>query len=146
MGSDIINIDNMSSLVSRVRQSRDLQQDVPLEQPMSTGRPQRPEESREGIVRGGNIDEKNLEKNKDSSTVTFEQLQSAADDGNSLFKAVRRNLEIQVHKETDEMVVKVVDSETGELIRQVPSEEMLKFLETLKKQGIEGGLILQDRA
>lgn len=146
MSSDMINIDSISSLVSRVRQNRDFQQDGPLGKVKSTGMPQRTEESQDELVRNGNIDENSPEKNKEAGAISFEQLQSAAEDGNSFLKAVRRNLEIQVHKETDEMVVKVVDSETGDLIRQVPSEEMLKFLEMLKKQGAEGGSILQDRA
>lgn len=102
------------------------------------------------IVLTGSVNEQaakraEKEREKDSGPVTFEQLKDAAKEGNSVLQAAHRNLEIQVHEATEEIVVKVVDSETGELVRQIPSEEMLNFLEGLKKRETEGGSILQDR-
>jgi len=42
-------------------------------------------------------------------------------------------LEMSVHEKTNEVVIKVLDKETGELIREVPSEKILdmvsKFME-----------------
>lgn len=107
-------------------------------------------DQRQALILNGSVNEQaakraEKEKEKASGVVTFEQLKDAAKEGNSVLQVVHRNLEIQVHEATEEIVVKVVDSETGELVRQIPSEEMLKFLEGLKKRETEGGTILQDR-
>jgi flagellar protein FlaG len=57
-----------------------------------------------------------------------------------LFEEVRSyldNLSIQlsfdIHDKTGEMVVQVLDRETGELIRQMPSDELLDLQEKLKE-------------
>jgi flagellar protein FlaG len=41
-------------------------------------------------------------------------------------------LEFSVHKKTGETVVKVVDRDTGKLIRQIPSQEMLDLADKLE--------------
>ncbi len=47
------------------------------------------------------------------------------------------NLEFQVDDETGETIIKIVDSSSGELIRQIPSEEMLEIAKALDRlQGI----------
>ena len=70
---------------------------------------------------------------EDSSSA--EQIQKAVDEGNTLLQAVRRNLQFQVDESTKEVVIKVVDSESGEIVRQIPSEEMLAFIKRLQEQG-----------
>jgi flagellar protein FlaG len=48
-------------------------------------------------------------------------------------KSHQTSLEMSVHEETNEVVIRVLDKETGELIREVPSEKILdmvsKFME-----------------
>lgn len=43
----------------------------------------------------------------------------------------RRNLEFSTDEESGKVVVKVIASETGELIRQLPSEEALRIANSL---------------
>lgn len=43
------------------------------------------------------------------------------------------DLSFKVHKETGEIVVQVVDSKTGEVIRQLPPEDVLKLRDKLKE-------------
>lgn len=43
----------------------------------------------------------------------------------------RRNLDFSVDDSTGEVVVKVLDGESGKLIRQIPSEEVLKLAKQL---------------
>lgn len=50
-------------------------------------------------------------------------------------QSVQRNLEFSVDESSGETVVKVVASDTGELIRQIPSEVALKLAESLKESG-----------
>lgn len=44
---------------------------------------------------------------------------------------IRRDLKFSVDDETGQMVVKVTDAGTGEVIRQMPSEEALKLAQRL---------------
>jgi len=47
------------------------------------------------------------------------------------FQEDHRNLDFSIDDSTGEVVVKVVDSESGKLIRQMPSEEVLKLAKQL---------------
>ena len=42
-------------------------------------------------------------------------------------KSVQRGLEIQVHEETGNIMVKVISKEDGHVVREIPSEEMLNL-------------------
>ncbi|MDP1678593.1 MAG: flagellar protein FlaG [Candidatus Nitrotoga sp.] len=53
------------------------------------------------------------------------QLQSVVNDINKVLKQSNRNLEFSVDTATQKPVVKLMDTDTGDLIRQYPSEEML---------------------
>lgn len=81
--------------------------------------------------------------NKETS---LELVKSAAATGNSIFQATNRNLEFQVDDSTKRVVVKIVDSKNGEVVQQIPSEDMLAFIKRM--QDLEGhqGTMLQDRA
>lgn len=61
---------------------------------------------------------------------------------NDTLQTLSQKLEFSVDKETDAFVVKVVDKETKEVIRQIPSEEMLNLAKALDKLQ---GLIIKDR-
>ena len=56
---------------------------------------------------------------------TAAQLQSAVENINKALQQSNKNLEFSVDEESRKSVVKLVDSETGDVIRQFPSDEML---------------------
>ena len=56
---------------------------------------------------------------------TPQQLQQAVQSINQALQASNSNLEFRIDAGTKRPVVKVVDTDTGELIRQIPSEAML---------------------
>lgn len=58
-------------------------------------------------------------------------------------QSVQRNLEFSVDEASGETVVKVVSADTGELIRQIPSEVALKLAESLKESN---NLLFSERA
>ncbi|NNN23777.1 MULTISPECIES: flagellar protein FlaG [Pseudomonas] len=58
-------------------------------------------------------------------------------------QSVQRNLEFSVDDASGETVVKVVAADTGEVIRQIPSEVALKLAESLKEAG---NLLFSERA
>lgn len=59
------------------------------------------------------------------------KLEAATQVVRDFVKPVNNNLEFSVDKDSGQMVVKVVDRSTREVIRQVPSEEMLAIAKTL---------------
>lgn len=62
-----------------------------------------------------------------------EQLKKAADDISQAVQQKNQNLEFEFSMDTDthKSVVKVVDKHTGELIRQIPSEETLEIARSI---------------
>ncbi|MEB0041419.1 MULTISPECIES: flagellar protein FlaG [unclassified Pseudomonas] len=46
--------------------------------------------------------------------------------------AAKRNLEFSIDERSGKVVVKVIASETGEVIRQLPSAEVLKLADSMK--------------
>lgn len=58
----------------------------------------------------------------------------------------KRNLQFSIDGDTGESVFRVIDSKTGELIRQIPSEQVLHIIEQVKDaQGATVlGILLDD--
>ncbi|WP_458370854.1 flagellar protein FlaG [Pseudomonas fluorescens] len=46
-------------------------------------------------------------------------------------QSIKRNLEFSIDEQSGKIVVKVIASETGEVVRQIPSAEALKLAESL---------------
>jgi len=86
------------------------------------------------------------EEKKDDRKPPLEVVKKAAEEGNSILQATQRNLQFKVDDSTKELVVKIVDSESGELVRQIPSEEMLDFIKRMQELQGEQGSVIQDRA
>ncbi len=71
---------------------------------------------------------------------------TAAETGNSIMQASNRNLEFKVDDSTKKVVVKIVDTQSGKVLRQIPSEDMLAFIDKMQKLEGDKGTVLQDRA
>ncbi|MFP4697146.1 MAG: flagellar protein FlaG [Eubacteriales bacterium] len=52
----------------------------------------------------------------------------AIEHANKEFKAFNRRLEFSIHEETKEIVVKVIDTEDDNVIREIPSEKILDMV------------------
>lgn len=81
------------------------------------------------------------EKPAEQPPVSEVQLQEAVNAANDFVRPINNGLEFSLDKDSHEMVVKVVDKATKEVIRQFPSEEMLAIAQALDK--IQGLLIKQ---
>ena len=55
-----------------------------------------------------------------------------------------KKLEFSIDESTKQRVVRLVDMDTGDLIRQFPSEEMLSLSQAIDK--IQQGLLLKQKA
>jgi flagellar protein FlaG len=64
---------------------------------------------------------------------TVENVRAAAKQIESYLKSNGRALEFRVDSDTRQLVVTVRDPETGETIRQIPTEEVLQLARTLSK-------------
>ena len=70
--------------------------------------------------------------NKAEEKETSEQtLDDAVKQLNSYVQSINRNLEFNIDNDSGQTVVKVIDSETDELIRQIPNEEALYIAKQL---------------
>lgn len=79
----------------------------------------------------------------EQSELSVQELQAAIDKLNEFIQQGQRSLSFSIDEAADEVVVRVVDTETQELIRQIPNEEALRL-----KQHLDGvlGLLFNDKA
>lgn len=79
-----------------------------------------------------------------------ERLQQAVSEMNSFLQNLQRDLKFEVDSDLGRTVISVVDSETKEIIRQIPSEEVLERARRLEQSGGDmsgtGGLLLKVQA
>ena len=68
-----------------------------------------------------------------------QQIEEAVNKMNKEIQRVSREIQFSVDKSTDRVVIKVIDQQTKQVIRQIPSEEVLNLAEHLGK--LEGMLV-----
>ncbi|MFK3816876.1 flagellar protein FlaG [Pseudomonas sp. NPDC089407] len=68
----------------------------------------------------------------DAPAYSADALNQAVEGLRSLAQASHRNLDFSIDEGSGQTVVKVVASDTGEVIRQIPSEVALKLAQNLK--------------
>jgi flagellar protein FlaG len=72
-----------------------------------------------------------------------EQVRQALQEVERAVQPVARNLQFSIDKDTGKTIVKVVDAETQEVIRQIPGEEILAIAKAIDRMQ---GLLLKQRA
>ncbi len=68
------------------------------------------------------------------ATPSSEVLSSAVDKMNQYVQAIRRELEFSIDENSGRTVIKVLDAETKEVIRQIPAEEVVSLAQNLARQ------------
>jgi len=81
-----------------------------------------------------------------SNVVSLEEAKKLADEGNEILENVQRNLQFKVDDATDQVVMTIVDKKSGEVIRQLPSEEALALAKRMLDADGEPGGIVEDSA
>ncbi|MDO8332831.1 MAG: flagellar protein FlaG [Pseudomonas sp.] len=66
-----------------------------------------------------------------ASSVSKEQLEGAVATIQDFVQSVQRSLNFAVDESSGQVVVKVTDADSGDVIRQIPSEEALNLAENL---------------
>ena len=79
--------------------------------------------------------------------VSREELQGIVEKLNEHIQSVQRNLNFSVDDSSGKTVIRVVDTSTEELVRQIPSEDALRISQSIQEQ-LDGdeGLILSEFA
>jgi flagellar protein FlaG len=72
---------------------------------------------------------------------TTQELKVLVNDGNKLLKGVNSNLQFVIDDSTKQVVVKIIDNKTGDVIRQIPTVEMLDFIRHMKELEGNAGAI-----
>lgn len=78
-----------------------------------------------------------------NSTISPQELQEAVDSMNDFVRSLRNTLNFSIDKDTGRTVVKVIDQATDEVIKQIPSEEMLAISKAIDKLK---GLLIEQKA
>ena len=80
----------------------------------------------------------------ESSQISAEELQNVVKRLNENVQMVNRDLQFSVDEQSGRSVIRVVNAETQELVRQIPSEEILRISQYIKEQTADvSGLIFQ---
>jgi flagellar protein FlaG len=65
--------------------------------------------------------------------VELKKIESVTRQIDSFLRSINRSLQFQVDQGTGEMIVTLRDSETGEVIRQVPGEDALRIAQRIEE-------------
>ncbi|WAM37259.1 flagellar protein FlaG [Caldicellulosiruptor acetigenus] len=109
---------DISNAVSRIQESRTRPENVEVSW-----------QDEKGINKEG-VNDKFTEKD-DKKELDEDTLIKMINQANKAFEAKYTRLEFSIHKETHEIVVKVYDKETNELIREIPPEKILDIIAKL---------------
>ena len=66
----------------------------------------------------------------------------AIEKANKVFEGVYRRFEFSIHEKTKEIMVKVIDSATDEVIREIPPEKILDMVATIWEMA---GILVDER-
>lgn len=78
-------------------------------------------------AKSSDSDSSNTSDNSDNS----DKLKMAVQEIEKFVQSVKRNLEFSIDETSGKVIVKVIASESGEVIRQIPSAEAMKLAESL---------------
>lgn len=93
-----------------------------------------------GDIKGRGPQQQQAEVQRESEDAHERELATAADEVNQYLTASKRALNFSIDKDSGETVIKVMDTEKNEVIRQIPSEELLALARRLRN-GEEGYLV-----
>ena len=79
-----------------------------------------------------------------AAQATSAQIQSAVDKLNQAMQEANTGVEFSIDKDSKRALIKVVDTKTGETIKQFPSEEMIAISKSIDQ--FQKGLLLRQKA
>ena len=67
-----------------------------------------------------------------SAQMTSQDVMEVLDSFQDMSKTIQTKLNFTVHEENNEIIIKVIDKESNQLIRQFPSDEMLNLQDKMR--------------
>ena len=86
-----------------------------------------------GVSNINEIAKKAKEEKKVEGVASIEEIKGAVDDLNDRLAKQEVAVSFTVDDKTNRVVVQITDSDSGKMIRQIPSEETLKFARNVEK-------------
>ena len=87
-----------------------------------------------GVNKGQELPVSGKSMPQDGDNLSRETLIAAVDNLNNYVQTIRRELQFSVDENSGRTVIKVLDAETKEVIRQIPAEEVISLSRTLGKK------------
>lgn len=88
-----------------------------------------------GKISPESTDNREIANAVETVTVHKEGLESAVASMNDYVQSIQRDLQFTVDEELEKTIVKVIDSHSGEIIRQIPDVVFLELARKLKEDG-----------
>jgi FlaG protein. len=82
------------------------------------------------------------EESRGEWSVSRNFLEKAVEKANKTMALQNRYLEFRIHEKTNEIIVRVIDSDTKEVIREIPSEKILDMFASMLELA---GLLVDER-
>ncbi|WP_250278533.1 flagellar protein FlaG [[Clostridium] colinum] len=89
------------------------------------------------------VDNKENNSSSEKNGISKERLDKLVDELNEKFKLVNKEFSYDIHEKTNRVIVKIKDSESGDVIRELPSEESLDLAAKIKEMV---GLIIDKKS
>ena len=80
-----------------------------------------------------NQESSRVERTEKQNEAMREELDNAVSQLNDFVQSVQRDLQFEVNDETGQTVVRVIDQQTDEVVRQIPDELALRLAENLQQ-------------
>jgi|Deesub1362B_J571_1020462.scaffolds.fasta_scaffold02236_6 flagellar protein FlaG len=124
----------MSAIQAIQQGVQDVVRQVDFGQPQVLELPGRPKESR--------VHPKLSQESVKQQDIAPEEIEKRTEQLNQVMEIFNYNIRFSVDREAKRLVVKIVDPQTEEVIRQIPPEEMLQIMKRIDQML---GLILDER-
>ncbi|AUG57139.1 flagellar protein FlaG [Acetivibrio saccincola] len=93
-------------------------------------------------LENNNVQKVTKDEGQNYSDVTAKEIIDAIEKANKAIIGARTQLEFSIHEGTKEILVKVINTETKEVIREIPSE---KILDMVAKMWELAGILVDER-
>lgn len=97
-----------------------------------------------GTARSTNEVARNAEKKAAAREAAKEEMRRALADANRQLVQKGNELTFEFNEDADRVVVKLIDTQTREVLRQIPSEEALAIARALRDDAAAGALLRTD--
>lgn len=88
------------------------------------------------------VEEKAIHEDSKGTHISEKILIDAIEKANKAMVSANRALEFSIHEKTKEIIVKVVDTESKEVIREIPSEKILDMVANMLEMA---GILVDER-